>query len=186
MRVVTRRISEVEADILVNAANGIGVMGAGVAADLARSYPWVGPVFRAACLVQQPEPGEVILTCPPNGRGPVIWHAVTMKYPGTSTSLPVVARCLSGLYIAFGRHAPRRGTKPTRIAIPALGTGHGRLRPDDRYLRLFQEFVAAVEPTGGEVILVGEVFLPIQSSPDEPARRPATQRLNPSLRSLTQ
>lgn len=158
MRIVLGRISEVEADILVNAANGIGIMGAGVAADLAAAYPWVRSAFRAACLSRWPKLGDVVLTFPPDGRGPAIWHAVTVRFPGIPTSVGVVSRCLAGLRDAFLEYVTERKEQRVRIAVPALGTGHGRIRPDHRYFSLFLDFTDSVEYAGGEVILVGPAF----------------------------
>jgi len=114
-------------DVIVNAANGIGVMGAGIAGAISRSggQAWSIKV-RNYCRENGPfEPGD----CYSDGDAGLlkrsgiekVYHAVTMKYPGSQTSLEYV---ISSLNKAVQK-AISEGHKS--IAIPGLGTGIGGL-----------------------------------------------------------
>ena len=118
-------ITKVEARAVVNAANGIGVMGAGVAGALARSG---GDALtndaRATC--QRRDGGYDAGECYSTGPGllkrqgtDIVYHAVTMKFPGGFTTLDYI------------RNAVKTTLKQAitdnidTIAFPGLGTGIG-------------------------------------------------------------
>ncbi len=116
-------------DVIVNAANGIGVMGAGVAGAIRRV---AGEGFkihvREIALGKEGgyKAGEVYVTdvglLYKQGIKAVL-HAVTMQYPGGSTSYGVVDQCLHTVF----RYCQNLGHKT--IAVPGLGTGIGNLNP---------------------------------------------------------
>jgi O-acetyl-ADP-ribose deacetylase (regulator of RNase III) len=127
MRVVTGDITKLrDVEVIVNAANGIGVMGAGVAGAIGRSG---GEKFREEVRTlgreEGPfEPGSVYET----GSGLMkrvgiqsVYHAVTMKFPGTQSSIDNVVQAV--------RNACRKAIEDQResIAFPGLGTGIGGL-----------------------------------------------------------
>lgn len=115
-----------DVEVIVNAANGIGVMGAGVAGAIARSG---GEEFckevRNKAKEEGPfEAGSVYdsssgmmkkwgIVC--------VYHAVTMKYPGTTSSIDNVVQCVRNSC----KKAIEEGRKS--IAFPGLGTGIGGL-----------------------------------------------------------
>jgi O-acetyl-ADP-ribose deacetylase (regulator of RNase III) len=119
-------ITEATTEVIVNAANGIGILGAGVA----------GAIRNAAGFEVQNEAKEV---CRNNksitegsfyvtGSGKLIkngvkniYHAVTMKYPGGLTSLHTINLVLT----KFLDFAVKNKVKS--ISIPGLGTGIGGL-----------------------------------------------------------
>lgn len=115
-----------DTDIIVSAANGIGVAGAGVAGAIARSG---GEKFatelREKAKNEGPfEPGDVYET----GSGVMnklgiqsVYHAVTMKYPGTQSSIDTVVKAT--------RNCCKKAIEENRksIAFPGLGTGIGGL-----------------------------------------------------------
>lgn len=128
IEVVLGDITKIKVDAIVNAANGIGILGHGVA----------GAIRRAAGLSVQDEAKEV---CRKNGK-PIeegecystssgflkedngvrtIYHAVTMRLPGGPSSLDIVSKVTKNVL----ESALVDGVKS--IAIPALGTGVGRL-----------------------------------------------------------
>jgi len=120
-------IAKPSTEVVVNAANGCGVMGHGVAGALRLAG---GPTIQeeAKQLVEDKgrpfEAGECYIT----GSGDMrnrgvkkIYHAVTMKYPGGNTSLDYVSRTMREVLDL----AIISGVKS--IAFPGLGTGVGRL-----------------------------------------------------------
>jgi len=121
-------ITQIEVEAIVNAANGIGILGSGVA----------GAIRMAAGLSVQDEAKEVYRKngkpieegeCYSTSSGllkdsngvKTIYHAVTMRLPGGPTSLDIVSRVTKNVF----ESALADGIKS--IAIPALGTGVGGL-----------------------------------------------------------
>lgn len=114
-------------DVLVNAANGIGVMGAGVAGYIRRSGgDLLEKNVKNICMLHgKPfECGEIYSSDPGllKRRGyKVIYHAVVMKYPGSPTSTKIV----QDLCHSIVNKARTEGYKT--IAVPGMGTGIGKL-----------------------------------------------------------
>tara|TARA_Y100000034_G_scaffold132523_1_gene195743 strand:+ start:1257 stop:1772 length:516 start_codon:yes stop_codon:yes gene_type:complete len=117
-----------DTETIVNPANGLGVMGAGVAGAIT-SYAGPAVSEEARKLVEERgkpfEAGEAYAT--KSGRlyrrrsVKRIYHAVTMKYPGSFTSIDIVGKAmLAVLKLAIA-------DKIDSIAFPGLGTGIGRL-----------------------------------------------------------
>lgn len=131
-----------DVEVIVNAANGIGVMGAGVAGAIGRSG---GDLLKnAARKVYQDngrpfEAGEVYTS----DAGLLkrmgvreIYHGVVMTFPGGPTSLDIVGKVCRNVI----SKAMMNGVKS--IAFPGLGTGIGRL---DRK-SVAQRMVSILEP----------------------------------------
>jgi len=119
-------ITEAKTDVIVNAANGVGIMGGGVAGALRRAAGMeVQEEAKGLCSsLGNVEAGD----CYATGSGKLaennvkaIYHAVTMKYPGDFSSMDVIAKAVRKvLQVAIA-------SKMESIAIPGLGTGIGRL-----------------------------------------------------------
>ena len=131
-------ICEAEQDIIVNAANGIGFMGgalgryvkfSGVSENI--NYVTKGKVEREAvrkCLKHYLigyMPGDVYVTGGYNMKCKYIFHAVTMWFPGTFSTLKTIEKLLRKIVT----QSRELGVKS--IAIPLLGTGVGRLNHDE-------------------------------------------------------
>lgn len=113
-------LTKVEADVLVNAANGLGPMGGGVAGALRRTGgEEIEKEAIAVCRREDPQPGDVYVTGAGKLRARYIFHAVTMKRPGERSSPAVVEKCLHSLLAK----AREYGVKS--LAVPALATGVG-------------------------------------------------------------
>ncbi|MBC7347854.1 MAG: macro domain-containing protein [Clostridia bacterium] len=113
-------LTKVEADVLVNAANGLGPMGGGVAGALRRAGgEEIEKEAIAVCRREDPQPGDVYVTGAGKLRARYIFHAVTMKRPGEPSSPAVVEKCLHSLLAK----AREYGVKS--LAVPALATGVG-------------------------------------------------------------
>ena len=120
-------ITKLQVDVIVNAANGIGVMGAGVAGAIRRAGgPSIGEEAKGICDENPKKEGECYIT----GAGFLeengvkhIYHAVTMNYPGGRTSMESVKSAMRSVLVK----AIANGMKS--VAFPGLGTGIGRLDP---------------------------------------------------------
>jgi O-acetyl-ADP-ribose deacetylase (regulator of RNase III) len=126
MKALVADITEIKCDAIMNAANGRGPMGAGVAGAIRRAggrsvqddairvcknHGW----FKEGdCYVSAP--GELA-----KSGVKAIYHAVTMDLPGGRTSLDTVSKALRNAL----ERAVTDGVK--RIAVPGLGTGVGAL-----------------------------------------------------------
>ena len=120
-------ITRPQCQVIVNAANGIGVMGKGVAGAITTDG---GELIsqEAKDLVKKRgkpfEAGDVYVTGPGKlSRRSVkkIYHAVTMEYPGGLTSVYIINILMHKLL------KKAIDDKMNSIAIPGLGTGIGRL-----------------------------------------------------------
>lgn len=120
-------ITTFRADAIVNAANGVGILGAGVAGAIRRKAGMEvqteakdicrkngKPIEEGECYVTNP--GELSA----NGVKK-IYHAVTMKFPGGETSLKIVTDVTKKVLTNAMLDDIRC------IAFPALGTGIGGL-----------------------------------------------------------
>lgn len=136
-------ITSVQADIIVNASNGIGYMGGwigrliqckGVAESI--HYATRGCVEKEAKLAAKKtrwlprylyghRAGEIFVTGAANLPASWIIHAVTMPYPGMSTRLTIVEQLLPKI---IGKAIELNAGS---IALPLLGTGTGRLRKQE-------------------------------------------------------
>lgn len=113
-------------DAIVNAANGQGIMGAGVAGAIAKAMGWKEAyALKNECYQAG---GYKAGDCYISSSGDLgkhgikaVYHAVTMEYPGGRTSLAVVEKAMRTVL----DKAIQNGVKS--IAFPGLGTGIGGL-----------------------------------------------------------
>ena len=117
-------------EAIVSAANGVGIMGRGVAGAISiAGGTSISKEAKDKCKSNgKPfEPGEVYSTGPGKLREKgirKIYHAVTMKFPGGITSLYFINIVMKSIIEQAIRD------KIKSIAIPGLGTGIGRLNKD--------------------------------------------------------
>lgn len=123
-----KSLVEEDVQVIVNPANGIGLMGAGAAGVIARAGgEQVTSDFQIYCKTYEPRAGTVFMTRAGNLRAGRVYHAVTMRFPGTSyrdneeEGLAIVKTCIDGVFSMFNRSTSKS------IAVPALGTGIGGL-----------------------------------------------------------
>lgn len=131
MRFESGDISIVKADAIVNAANAVGYMGGwlgkhvrlrGVAESL--HYATRGAIEQEARTVarkNKPSPGDVYITSAHALRATWVLHAVTMRKPGSRSSIEVIELCVDNIInecLRLGVHS---------LALPLLGTGTGRV-----------------------------------------------------------
>ena len=127
MQAVIGDITNPKVDIVVNPANGVGVMGRGVAGAITEAGG-ASISEEAKRLVKERgkpfEAGDVYIT----GSGDLwrrgilkIYHAVTMQFPGGLTSVDIVNKLMIDVLELAIKN------KINSIAFPGLGTGIGRL-----------------------------------------------------------
>lgn len=155
-------IVNIKADIIVNAANSIGYMGGfigkyirlkGVAESI--HYVTRGKVEKEAKKISRklkPKPGDVYVTSAYNLQAKWIFHAVTMRLPGTWSNVKAVEKCLEKI-VNKGREL-----NVETIALTGLGTGTGRLSKKD-VANLYKKILSPVNDL--EIIVVdrSEEFL---------------------------
>lgn len=144
-------ITEISADIIVNASNGIGYMGGvigrviklkGVAESI--NYATKGMVEREAkkaCKKNKHLPrvfcgykaGEIFVTGAGDLKAKYIIHAVTMVLPGMTTSIEVIKTLLHKIVV-----------KAKSLVIPILGVGTGGLEKGE-VLRVYYELFNEVK-----------------------------------------
>ncbi|HUU87475.1 MAG TPA: macro domain-containing protein [Candidatus Glassbacteria bacterium] len=124
IRVLIGDITDAHTDVIVNAANGIGVLGGGVAGSILR----VGGIEiqnEARKICRKPkEAGECYVTGPGDLAAndvKYIYHAVTMKYPGGYTSLNIISKAIKSVFDQLLLDDVES------VAMTALGTGVGTL-----------------------------------------------------------
>lgn len=163
MKTVSIDICKVKADVIVNAANGIGFMGGilgryiplrGVAESI--NFATKGKVEKEAKKAAKKHrwlprilcghhAGEVYVT----GAGglPSSWiiHAVTMRYPGMRSDIHII-EILLGKIIEKARKLNAK-----TLAIPLLGSGTGGIHPKEVF-NLYEDLLSRVEDI--EIIVV--------------------------------
>jgi O-acetyl-ADP-ribose deacetylase (regulator of RNase III) len=113
-------ITDWDVDAIVNAANSTLAMGTGVSAAIKRKG---GVLIEEEALRQGPiEVGEAVLTPGGNLAATHVIHAAAMG-PELKTDPDTVARTTRAVLALADKH------RLTSIALPALGTGVGRVAP---------------------------------------------------------
>lgn len=151
MRLLIGDITKLDdVDVIVNAANGIGVMGAGVAGAISRT---AGQSFREAVRAYGKENGPFeagsVYSIDDSGLLKKtgikkVYHAVTMKFPGTESTIESVTQSIRECC----RKAISEGYKS--IAFPGLGTGIGTLGKKQvayKMVRYLSEFQSRIKIT---------------------------------------
>lgn len=122
MRARVGDLTRFEADVLVNAANGLGVMGGGVAGALRRrGGVEIEEEAIRVCREGKPQTGQVYVTGAGGLPARFVYHAVTMLHPAERSSPEVVEQCLYSILLKAREQGVRF------IGLPALGTGVGRV-----------------------------------------------------------
>lgn len=145
--IVNKDITKIQADIIVNAANGIGYMGGiigkylklkGVAESI--HYATGGRIEKKAKKVARKnnfligyKPGEIFITKAGNLKASYIIHAVTMRFPGMHCNISIV-KMLVPKIISMARNL-----KAKSIAIPMIGTGTGGVKKRE-VLQIYKYF----------------------------------------------
>lgn len=129
--VIQGSILDVEADVIVNAANSHGIMGGGVAGVIKRA---AGIEVQEEARRQAPIPvGKAVLTSGGKTKFKGIIHAPTMAEPG----MRIPSRNVALATKAALTTADEKGF--ASLAIPGMGTGVGGVEPGDAAAVMIQE-----------------------------------------------
>lgn len=141
IRYLATDIEKVEADVIVNASNGIGYMGGflgrwiklkGVAESIHYLDSNIEVAAKKLCRTRKIREGDVFLTEAGKLKCKYIFHAVTMEKPGRDSSLEIVEKCIKKVLSLAEDYQFKT------IAIPYLGCGTGRV--DKRKVRELYEY----------------------------------------------
>jgi O-acetyl-ADP-ribose deacetylase (regulator of RNase III) len=111
-----------DAEALVNAVNCIGSMGRGLAAEFKRAWPENFTEYAAACRRQEVRPGRMFVFQNTAASGPrYIINFPTKRHWRDNSRIEDIEAGLSALVTEVRQRSIRS------IAIPALGSGLGRL-----------------------------------------------------------
>jgi O-acetyl-ADP-ribose deacetylase (regulator of RNase III) len=139
LKVVKGDITALEADVIVNAANGIGPMGGGVAAAIRRAGgKEIEEEAIEVCKKEDPAEGDVYVTGAGKLKFKYVFHAVTMKQPAQPSSVEIVEKCL---YSLLGK---AKEMKVRSMVLPALATGVGDV-PKDQVARVYASILGKVD-----------------------------------------
>jgi O-acetyl-ADP-ribose deacetylase (regulator of RNase III) len=111
---------DIDADILVNTINCVGVMGCGVALAFKKKYPYMFKRYRYLCRSNQMHPGILWNYKTPDGK--LIVNFPTKDHWREPSRYSYIEHGLEEL-----RSLLKEADKDTSIALPALGCGHGGL-----------------------------------------------------------
>jgi O-acetyl-ADP-ribose deacetylase (regulator of RNase III) len=138
---------------ICNAANGIGLMGGGVAAAIRRAGgKEIETEAIKVCKEQNPMPGDLYVTSAGTLPFKGIIHLVTMKEPAGATSYDIVKTCLDHLVAYCRDHGIHK------VALPALGTGVGKL-DKTKVAAIFKEVLGPVQDIEFIVVDIDREFI---------------------------
>ena len=146
VKIIHGSILDVEAQVIVNAANSHGMMGGGVAGVIRRA---AGSKVEQEAMQRAPIPiGEAVLTSGGETSFKGIIHAPTMTEPAMRIPPENVAYATR----AALEFADDKGF--TSLAIPGMGTGVGGVSPTDAAQQMMNEILSFSPQNLKHVILV--------------------------------
>lgn len=126
MEIIKGNLLDSHEKIIAHGCNVRGVMGAGIAAQVARRWPFVLKYYEDTCRVGTFLPGAVQPVDPGDPLGPeYVVNMATQINPGPDARLHLIALAFGNLaeWMAYNGHH--------RVAIPKIGCGIGGLAWDD-------------------------------------------------------
>lgn len=123
LRLVEGDLTELKVDAIVNPANSYGLMGGGVAGAIRKKG---GAAIEKEATRQAPIPiGKAVKTTAGSLPARYVIHAPTMTEPAETTDVEKVKKATWAALVC----ADQSGVK--HIAFPGMGTGVGRLEPNE-------------------------------------------------------
>ncbi len=146
--IVQGSILDADAQVIVNAANSLGLMGGGVAGVIKRA---AGAEVEREAVRQAPiRIGKAVLTSGGKTKFKAIIHAPTMAEPGQRSSVHNVALATKAALTL----ADEKGV--TSVALPGMGTGVGGVSHADA-ARVMLDTVRAFQPRALAAVVLVDV-----------------------------
>jgi len=142
-------ITSLEVDAIVNAANGMLIMGGGVAGAILRTG---GRAIQEEALRYAPVPvGKAVATRAGKLKARFVVHAPTMERPAMRIGKENVRLATAGALECT------KQLKVGSVAFPGMGTGVGGLKPEKAAEAMVQEIKKYIDEGGvlKQIILVG-------------------------------
>jgi len=148
IEVIKGSLLEVDADVIVNPANSLGLMGGGVAGLIKR---FGGKEIEEEAVKKAPiEVGRAILTSAGSLKFKGVIHAPTMEEPAMVTTEEKVRKAVR----AALKLADELGFES--LAMPGMGTGVGRL-PKEVSAKAMIEEIKAFKPSSLKKVILVDV-----------------------------
>jgi O-acetyl-ADP-ribose deacetylase (regulator of RNase III) len=145
------KVSDVK--YICNAANGVGIMGAGVAGAIRRAGgKEIEYQAKQLCVNNNIQPGDIYITDAGTLSYDKIIHLCTMKFPGSPSKLNIIEKCLNNLV----EYCIKDGIQD--IALSALGTGIGGVYKT-RVAQLFVKVLSPIPDITFHVIDIDDDFI---------------------------
>ena len=141
VEVVRKDLFEVEADVLVNPVNCVGVMGAGVARQFRERYPRMYMAYRIACKKGQVRIGKPMIWIEGNR---LILNLPTKEHWREPSQYRFIEKGLEWIRENIDTMESVLGRKIKVIAMPWIGCGLGGLKKD-RVYELIKEYLEGLE-----------------------------------------
>lgn len=139
-------ITNLPVDAIVNPANSLGIMGSGVGGIIRRAG---GDAIQAEAMECAPIPvGAAAITTAGTLPAGCVIHAPLIDEPGELTTLENVRRATRAVLVAAVANQLQA------IAIPALGTGHEGVPPEESARAIVEELRAHKKPYPSTIYLV--------------------------------
>lgn len=120
IEIVTGNMFDIDADVLINTVNCVGVMGCGVALEFRRRYPKMFSKYRRLCNMNKIMPGTMWVWKTEDEK--LVVNFPTKKHWRNSSQYSYVENGLRELRELLSGY-----NNGSVVAIPALGCGHGGL-----------------------------------------------------------
>lgn len=139
MKIITKEVAEIHADVIVNPVNCVGVMGKGLAKAIKSIYPWAFADYSDKCKLNALKPGKIIVSKHESiliqleRPYPIVIHAATKNHWRNHSKIEWVESILGEL------NKFMIDSNLKTIAIPKLGCGLGGLSWDSHVENLFKE-----------------------------------------------
>lgn len=142
---VTGDLFELALPAIGHGCNCLGVMGAGIAREFRRRFPYMYESYRLRCANGLFVPGDVFVWT--QDQPPVVYNLATQPVPGPTATLDAIGTSVHAALV----HAHARGI--TQLGIPWIGCGLGGL--NKRSVATVLSEVAADSPVELIVVSLG-------------------------------
>lgn len=145
IKIIKGNLFNSQCDIITNAVNCVGIMGAGIAKAFADKYPKMYDEYKEFCKNKKYKLGMPVIHCTDNR---LICNFPTMFYPGSLANREAIQNGLFYLKGLLDGLNQKDNSKYISIAFCALGCGIGRFSFEDlknMIENIFQDYEGLIE-----------------------------------------